>query len=72
MRHTKEHLAAIPLLALIRFADDGGSIGSDASRPIDPIRASGGVALFDDSERADRKHDCECNKSHLVLSSNHL
>jgi hypothetical protein len=41
------------------FADDCRPIGSDAARSVDPIRASGRVALLGQSKNASRNHDGE-------------
>jgi hypothetical protein len=43
----------------MRLANDGGPIRPDAARPVDPIGASGGVAMLRESRNASRNHDGE-------------
>jgi hypothetical protein len=45
--------------------DDRRPIGSDASRSVDAIGASGGVALMSESEGAKPNHDGEYDVFHF-------
>ena len=45
--------------------DNRRPVGSDASRSVDPVGASGGVALLGESERSKRNHDGEYNVFHF-------
>jgi hypothetical protein len=53
------------LLPLVRPTDNRGSIRSGASRSVDAIRASGGVAFIGESERAKPNNDGEYNVFHF-------